>query len=410
MPTWQKENNHDIILKLVLFLISPFFAFVYSLRTMRTRSSYVVYFLFAIFFGMAFTVPSGKTEGYGMDGASYRAWFEYDTMMHSSEFKASWEEYLEFDEGKKDFYFDGVSFVVSRLTDNYHYLFMVLAVVFAFFMLRSFRFLTAENNLNFSIAGIILAYLFTYNQIFNINGMRFWTAAWIGVYVIFKIFKKGDKRYWLLALITPFFHGSFWVFIGVLLIAQFTKRFQKTWTILFVISFFVSNIAIEVIQYTYAYLPAFLSRMVDSYTDPIYMQSRNEMGIGYSWVPYTFGILERVFRSLLIFLFVFNSKQITANPKTKNLYLFLLVWATIFNFFTFIPSLGGRFITFVWPMVAYIWLVHFKDRKYQIVLYATPFILIWNMYELFNYYMLVLSLDFFISNPFLLIYKYLIVG
>lgn len=49
MPTWQKENNHDIILKLVLFLISPFFAFVYSLRTMRTRSSYVVYFLFAIF-------------------------------------------------------------------------------------------------------------------------------------------------------------------------------------------------------------------------------------------------------------------------------------------------------------------------------------------------------------------------
>lgn len=408
---WPQENRTDINNKIFLFIISPFFAFLYSLRTMRTKSSYVVFFLFAVFFGMAFSVPSGTNATFTGDGADYREWFDRYKLIDSYTFINDFEGFLSFDEGKKDFYFDTIAYYTTRITDNYHVMFMVFAIVFAFFMLKSFRFLTAERNLTFSIAGLILSYWFTSNQIFNINGVRFWTAAWVGIYAIFQIFRNNNKRYWMLLLITPYFHGSFWFFIGVLLLAQLTKRFEKIWVVLFIISFFVSNFAIEAIQYFQDSLPSFMQSMINSYTDTEYVKRITEVGTGYSWVPYTFGILNRIYQSLIIYLFIKNSKTIRENKKTEGIYLFLLVWASVFNFLAFVPALGGRFITFVWPLIAYIWLINFKDVKYQKVLYAMPFLWSWNFFVmLYKEYPSVIGFDFIFSNPFYLIYKYLIVG
>lgn len=204
MAVWQKENDLDKAIKLILFLISPFLAFVYSLRRMKTKSSYVVFFLFAVFFGMAFTINLNS----GFDSIRYVEQFEEYQHVTHLEFMNDFAGFLNFDEGKKDFYFDTVAFYTSRFTDNYHFLFMFFSIVFAFFMLKSFRFLTAEKKFNLSLASFILAYWFVNNDIFNINGVRFWTAAWIGIYAIFQIFQRNDKRYWLLVLVTPFFHGS----------------------------------------------------------------------------------------------------------------------------------------------------------------------------------------------------------
>lgn len=407
MSVWQKENRYDKAAKIVLFLISPFFSFLYSLRTMNTRSSYVVFFLFAVFFGMSFSVGNIRTEG-SIDGISYRAYFEEYKYISANYYFEGLNEFLTFDEGKKDYYFDTVAFYVSRITDNYHVMFMVFAIIFAFFSLKTLKLFITDNKFDISFASFILAYLFMANQIFNINGMRFWTAAWVGVYALFQIFGKKNKRYFLLLLVTPFFHGSFWIFIAVVVLAYLLMRFDKVWAVLFFISFFVGSIAVELLQETSDLLPAFMQRMIASYTDPEYIQSRSEGGTGFYWVQRLFSTLVRFYMNFMVYLFIRNSKTIKANPKSKSFYLFLLVYMTFVNFTMAVPSLGGRYMILAYPIIAYIWLVNFKGVKYKKFLYAMPVIFWFSFYGWIGRYLTVLDFEFFVSSPFYLIYNYLI--
>lgn len=409
MTSWPKENRVDIAVKIVLFILSPFFSFLYSLHNMKTKSSYLIFFLTAIIFGLSFTVPSGKTAINRADGASYRENFEFYKYVDLNEYIEGFKKYVNFeDDGAKDYYFDTTAFFVSRVTDNYHVMFMIFAIIFAYFSLKSFKFLTSEYNFKTSLACFILAYLFMINQIFNINGMRFWTAAWVAVYSIFQIFRNGNKRYFLLALLTPFIHGSYWIFIGILTIGYFLKRFKKIWLVLFFISFFVSTISVEFVRNMIDSLPPFLAKMAISYTDPEYITERNASGTGFSWVEDLFNILVKLYINLMVFLFIKNSKLILNNSNTSNLYSFLLVLMSFVNFTMPIPSVGGRFIMLSYPLISYIWLVNFKGYKYKIFLYIAPFIFLFSIYEQIILYIMVLEPNFLISSPFYLIYKYLI--
>jgi hypothetical protein len=405
---WWQEYRGDKAIKVILFIISPFFSFLYSLRRMNTRSSYIVFFLFAAFFGMAFTVDNYWAEGV-MDGVSYRMGFEYDhEYMSFSDYIDGLEVFFTFDVGKKDYYYDTVSFFISRVTGNYHVMFMVLAMIFACFMLKSLRFLTSEEKFNYSIASLILAYLFTTNQIFNINGVRMWTAAWVGVYALFQIFRNNNKRYFLLLLITPLFHGSFWILIAVTFLAYFFMRFNKVWTVLFVISFFVGSIAVELLQNLSDHLPAFLQRLVDSYTDSEYIDKVADQGITFLGVKQPTVKFPRFYVNAMIFLFIKESSIIKENLKTKHLYMFLLVFMTFVNFTLAVPSLGSRYFNLAYPLVAYIWLVNFKDIKYQKFLYSMVIVFAYIIYLQINQYLRVLDFSFFFMNPIVLIYKHLI--
>jgi hypothetical protein len=406
MSSWPKEDRTDIGIKIILFLLSPILGFIYSLLSMKRKSSYVIFFSTAIIFGLSFTVPSGKSFVSSLDGASYRERFEFFQYLSFSDYLEGLTKFFSF-EGVKDYYFDTVAFFISRLTDNYHVMFMVFAIIFAYFSLKSFKFLTSENNFKTSLACFILAYLFMINQIFNINGMRFWTAAWVAVYSILQIFRNGDKKYYLLAFVTPLIHGSYWVFIAVLLIGTFTKRFKKLWVILFFISFFVSAVSVELTQSFTNFLPPVFTEMIESYTNPEYIDSRRE-AIQESNYAKIFHLLVRVYLNIMVWLFIKNSKLVSNNSKTANLFSFLLVWMTFVNFTTPIPSLGGRFATLSYPLITYIWLVNFSTIKYKYVLYIMPLVFSLSIYQQVLYYSSVLEPAFYYSSPFYLIYKYLI--
>lgn len=406
MTSWPKEDRVDIGIKIILFFISPVLGFIYSLLSMKRKSSYVIFFLTAIVFGMSFTVPSGINLENSLDGAAYIERFEYFHYLDFSDYLDGFTKYFSF-EGIKDYYFDTVAFFVSRITDNYHVMFMVFAVIFAYFALKSFKFLTTEKNFRTSLACFILAYFFMINQIFNINGMRFWTAAWLAVYSILQIFVNGNKKYFLLALITPFFHGSYWIFVAVLLIGYFLRKFNKLWVVLFFTSFFVSAVSIDFIQMFTDILPPVFTEMIESYTNLDYIEFRKQ-AIEESNYAKIFNLLVTVYLNIMVWLFIKNSKLISDNPKTGNLYSFLLVWMTFVNFTMPIPSLGARFVTLSYPLIAYIWLVNFSTIRYKKVLYIMPFVFLFSIYQQVVYYTKVLEPEFFYSSPLFLVYKYLI--
>jgi hypothetical protein len=185
-------------------------------------------------------------------------------------------------------------------------------------------------------------------------------------------------------------------------------RFDKVWVVLFFISFFVGSIAVEILQETSDLLPAFMQRMIASYTDADYIQLRSEGGTGFYWVSKLFSTLVRFYMNFMVYLFIRNSKTIKANPKTKSFYLFLLVYMTFVNFTMVVPSLGGRYMTLAYPLIAYIWLVNFKGVKYQKFLYAMPVVFWFSIYGWIGMYLTVLEPIFFVSSPFYLVYNYLI--
>lgn len=410
MNSWLKEKKQDFLFKISLFFIFPVASFFYSFIRINTRSSYFIFSFMAILFGLAFSLPSG-TNGYGpgYDGQFYRSEFENYVYVTNHDFFNRFVSYISFNSNYQDFYFETLAFVISRFTSNYHFLFMVSAIIFSYFCLKSFKFLTKEINHHLTFTTLILIILFLQNSLFNINGVRFWTTAWIAVYCIFQIFINKNKKYYLLALITPFFHISFYVFILVLIIANIFKKFEKTWLVFFLLSFAFSSaslILLDIFSNNFqSILPSAVNKIISSYTDQNYIEAvRNESR---SAILEMFSIIRSIYIGILALILVKNSQKITRNTKTKDLYQFLLVWITIFNFLTFIPSLGGRFIVLSYPMIAYIWLVNLQNTKYNLVIFLLPLAFFADIYITFTNYLMVLDTSFFFTNPFIIMYKYM---
>ena len=403
--SFRQESNTGRVKKLFLFLLSPVLGLVGSLRSLNTHSSFLIVFLFCVTFGVAFSVSNVRETG-TIDGISYRIQFEEMAKTPSLDYSEMLSAYLTFEEGGKDFYFFTVAYLVSRVTDNYHFLFMVLAVVFSYFQLRSLQFFTRSKYYRFSPIVLILLFFFTYNQIFNINGARFWTAAWIAVYACLRIFVDEKKLYYLLLLVTPLVHGSFFFIIAVILVALLLGRLELGWSILFVASFFVSSISVTLLQENLEYFPDFVVRLAAPYIDEDYINSIGKEGSGFYWVQKLFESIVPIFVNIMMAILILHRKSIT-DAQDKRLFEFLLVLITISNFFMAVPSLGGRFFGLCYPLIALLWLNHMHGRQANVVVYLLPVCFFMNIYYLINNYIGVLHIDFLLS-PFYIVAKYLL--
>lgn len=406
MNNKESTERGNKIIKYLLFLINPLFGFFATLGDLKSKSSYVIFLCFTILFGVCFTVPSGRTADFTGDGAVYRLRFDRMAAKSGDDFEKVYNEYIQFEEGEKDFYVTAVSYLVSRFTDNYHWVFAVFAFVFGYFMLKSFRFLTDRQEFTNSLYCFLLAIIFIMsNSIFNINGIRFWTAAWVGVYCIFQIFVNDNKKYFLLAFITPFIHVSFFVYLLIIGVAYISRKYNNFWFAMFVISFFVANFMQDILKATESFFPAFISRTIALYTDQDVINQVNE---GQLWYAKIFSFMENFMVNIVVFLFYKNRLKFSSNKNVFNIYQFLMVWMTFVNFSIAIPSLGGRFIHFSLPIIAYIWLVVFKkEGKYNNLLLL--FLIAFSMdfiYQLRSI-LKVTEIEFYISSPLYLLYHYL---
>ena len=402
MAGWRAERPEDLIIKSVLFLFSPFLSFLSAIVRIKTRSSFVIFYLFALFYGIAFTTESGKSETAGNDGAVFRAIFEdYICGMNFSEF---WHEIIDILSGNnwhRDIYFHIVAYVVSTFTTNYHWLFFAFAMVFGYFMLRSLAFLVRDKSFDGGIIGLLLVSLFVTNGIFDINGMRFWTAAWIAAYALLRMLLRDEKKYLVLLCITPLVHSSFLFLIAVYLIYFFFGDKKSKWIYFYYFSFAFSSISVFVISAFVGEIP-FLSRFT-AYLDPDAAFSFFE---GKSILKGIFDLLSTAYVNVMFYLIYKNTKR--NKPIYGNkLYDFFLVYISINNFVRFIPSLGARYFIVGFPFIAYLWIVNFGTYKHKWVIYSMPFFMLWylhNSYLLFTYF---LEPSFYFSNPFSIIVKYL---
>ncbi|MFW5982915.1 MAG: EpsG family protein [bacterium] len=342
-----------------LFFIHPFAAFVIALNNLKSKYSFTVILLFNILFGYTFIAQNPNIDSY-----RYIEKFNEYKYSTTNDFLFELEDYFTFDSRIKDIYEITSYFIVSRFTHNYHFLMALWAFVFSIFFLKALRFFVDRPEFKKSIYASLLAFLFIYsNSIFNINGIRFWTASWVGVYTIFEVIINKKYKFIFLSLFAPLIHVSFIILPVVLLLYSLVFKNEKFFIILFFISFFVGEVSLELVQNFQSYLPRSLQTIIWAYTEGNTVQERLEYYENAPLYAQILRALPRYFIQTLMLIFILKRKHFKAIPEANFIFLFLLVWLSFTNFTLAIPSFGKRFIVLSVPLLMYLSLITYSKIK-----------------------------------------------
>ena len=354
---------------IVLFQLNPFISAIMSLRNIRDGYSHKFLYAWFIIFGIAFCAVNEAADSY-----RYVERFNIESGYTASQYWANVKEWSSFDSEIKDIYTLTVNFLVGQFTHNYHWTFFIYAIVFGFFYIKSLKvFLnfSKKNDLLF----YVLLFLFCFsNPIFNINGVRFWTAAWIGVFVALKIFVEKQNLYLPLLVLMPIIHGASVIWIAIIGLVWLTRYFQNLWIVLFVLSSFVSAMSyISVVDQFSDALPYFMQQELWHYTESDSAMER--MAAESQLTYYNFLLaLPGYFRLLLGYLLIINRSKINNTDSKKNLFTVYLALSAITGFLSAIPSVG-RFMSMVVPFLVIVWIQNADVlKKYNFLFYLVPII------------------------------------
>ena len=401
--TWFKEDALNVVIKVFFFLLSPFLSFIYSLKRINTKSSFVVFFLFALIYGLCFTVISDNSDVLETnDAAKWRFRFENTNLYTFSDYIEYCKEYFQFAGlDIRDLYFATVTYFVHLVSDNYHVFFLVVAVVYSYFQLRSFRYLVKSPAFDNSIECLMICMLFSIPTIGCISVFRFWTAAWMCVYGVFQIYYSGRKKYILLLLLLPLIHRAFF-FLYFILLLNLTYRYNKWWKYIYFFSIIFSGLSVSIVRDATGYMPSFLTGMIDSYTE----ESTAEL---YSPTKFFLTNIAVIYINLLFVLIMIKERK---NMKTElsNVFNFTLVYLSIVNFVMTIPSLGVRFSVLSYSFIAFLWLNTMGTKNnYSFLIYLMPLFMVRAVYGAFHVFTKFQDPQFYYTNPIELVYLYLTV-
>ena len=351
--------------KLILFLICPILAFFYSLQDVKTRSSYLVFFLICILFGWMFIADYEAADSF-----RYKNNFLDFAVSPDNKFKSFFDDYFSPNSNEKDIYVTCLFWLAAKVGgDNYHFFFFIGAVVFSYFFLKCMKYVTENHGFQQDFYCIVLLFIFVYsNPIFNINGIRFYTASWMGVYALFKIVIDHKYRYVLLLSILPLVHISMVILWIILLFSWMMRKHISFLVPLLILSFFVSAASLLLVSFIQQFLPSVFQNLIWSYTQSAKSQEWQNVGWGYAQV---LDFLPKLLWLVMTLLLILNRKRIAVN-KSREVFGFYLAFFSIINFISAIPSVG-RFVSLTIPFLIYVWVDNYEVmRKYNKYVLLVP--------------------------------------
>ena len=391
--------------KAILFILNPFISAIFSLKDIRDGVSHRFLYLWFLIFGIGFCAISEVADSF-----RYVEKFIIEHNYTWSQYMMEINEYFTFESNIKDIYTLTVNFFVGRFTNNYHWTYFIYAAVFGFFYIKSLKIFLRYNNVSNNIVFYVLLFMFCYsNPIYNINGVRFWTAAWIGVYVALSVFVDKNYKKLPLLILLPLVHGTSVIWVAIMAIALLLNRFQTITIGLFIVSSFVSAVSYLDILNDYSYLlPQFLQNQIWSYTESEMAQERlsgiSEYGKAYADFLIA---LPGYFQILLSYLLILNRKEINRDKRAGYVLTIMLALAAITNFLSGIPSMG-RFKALVIPMLVIVWAYNYRIlKKYDKYFNVVPFIYAYSLLYWYRRMSAISELYLYIFPAPLTVIKYL---
>jgi len=323
---------------LLLFLFWPFLAFVVALTSYWQKEARKVVYIFLIYYGLTFII------GEGLDSAGYAMKFRANAQLPFSDFfKIVGGIYAS--DTSVDIIEPLISFIVSRFTDDYRGLFAAYAALFGFFYLKSIDLLydKYQEKQGWNV-GIHLAFFTLLIPITSINGVRFWTAAWIFFYGAYHVILYRDARYLIIALGSSLVHFSFLSANAILIIYFFVGNRNVIYLPITLLSFVLPQIFAPAFQLLSLKLGSGLQSRYENYSSEAYTAYRQENFEQAAWFLQMENTLIMYYLLLAIIVIQLNKHSYFMKEKAEsNLFSFLLLFLSFVNFGKGIPSFGGRF-------------------------------------------------------------------
>ena len=334
-PTFSSGKSY-----LILFIIWPFLAFLLALFNYTQKEARMVVYLFLVYFGLTFVADNELMDAYG-----YAETFVfYSTLPFKEFFNVLTGQYSR--GANLDFIEPAITFLVSRVTNNYHIFFAVFASIFAFFFLRSFNFLYYDYrkspNLN---TWIFMVFAIAVIPITELSGLRMWIAAWIFFYGAYQLLSTRNFKFLLIALSASLMHWSF-INLSLLLIIWYVVGNRTfIYSLLAIASFFLPFFLQPVLQFVAGYSGAGIASRVEGYTSESHSETYQEWFESTSWfIQLNHDMIWYFFIAAIIIIQIFNRGIMKGNLE-KNWYNFLLLIFTLANFGRSIPDFGMRMQT-----------------------------------------------------------------
>lgn len=376
-------NNTRKGINYILFIVQPWLGLFYSLHYLKNKSSHNILLFFAVCYGLAF-VPALNTNH---DSVYYYEFFYNNINLTFDGYLTQLKLYFSGDPNIKDIYNLTVVYIISRFTDNFHILFGFYALILGLFAVKSFKFLARLPQFeNSDFLSLWLAFIFfTMIPIQHISGVRFWTAAWIAIYLTLRIIVDGEKKHFFFLFLLPLIHGSYLIFIIIYLGYLLSLRFsEKTVIIGFFVTFFVSEIVFQNIGNLGGnFMSERITRYIEGYASQDYRTELEEAKETASASTKLFRQLFRLWPNLVVIILIILRKRFqNGNENIYKLFLFLIVLMSFVNITYAIPSLGSRYLKLFFPIMCVFWLAQ-KDvlKKYVWVVLLYPIIHIEGLYK-----------------------------
>lgn len=349
----------EFFLLVVSFFVLPFSSLVMSLLLYKKKWSRHLFVLFCFYFGYTFVIPAT-----GGDSAFYNSVLS-DYFSSQISFKSFVDGLFTVETQQTDLYQPFVTWIVSRFTDDYHVLFAVFGLVFGIFYSKILWFIF--DRISYKISGfaiVLFLMLLLINPIWNINGVRMWTALEVYVYGVLLFFFKSKKRGLFYMVLSVVFHISFFIpLVFFVLYSLLPKGKGNFLFYLYCGSILLSNLPLNLLNGIAEHFPDIIRLKLESYTNADYAVDVKEnfesssFFIRLAVFSLNFSMILSVF-----FLRFYCIKSLKDDFKSLNFFnfiLFSLIWT---NVFSIIPS-GGRFLSFSYILIICFMLINLTEIR-----------------------------------------------
>ena len=331
------------IITYLTIIIYPLWTLFISFKYFRMPHSKNLFWLFCIFLGtIHIYFPEGRDDADGFRYAK-RLTELYQEPVSFANFTSSFYEDGEF----IDFYQPVITYFLSTVTKNPRWLFLIFAIVYGFFYSRNCWFVLSKfpKYIGFPLFFLTL-YFILICPIWNINGVRMWTAFHVFAYGALHYLYNSDKSKSIWCLISLLIHFSFIIPLIILVIYHFFPKSLRLFLAIYLISLFIKEINIEPIKnILLSYTPALLSNKLTSYTNESYIQQVIEAKSNLNfYVEGSKTVVDVIISIFFFVLCVWGKTMVNNNIKILNLVCFSLFIYSICNILSTIPSIQRFFL------------------------------------------------------------------
>lgn len=362
--TYKSKFKWLTILQLGYFLLWPFGALITSIKNFRQPSAKTVFWFFCIFFGFVFISADINEKGTA-DSARYAKQL---IDLHNT--PISWQQLVTLfynpDDGYTDIYQSLITWIIAIFTSDTRWLFAAFAMVFGYFYTQNLWIILSRIQIKISI--VVLLYIFEYalvNPIWNINGVRMWTAAQVFLFGSLQYFLLNNKKGLLWCASSILFHFSFMFPVSLMIIFIFLPKNIHLFFIFYAVASFINEINLDEVKNILVFLPDVFQPKIQAYTDSLYHKRVINQIAEMNWyVGFAYNTMKWIIYSWIIILYIKFKNWLKDSVETKNLLFFALFlggWAQISSL---VPS-GGRFVT-VSNSIFYAIIIILLVQKYKI--------------------------------------------